>query len=332
VRRAALFARLAVLGLLAGAAGLAYFAYAPVGDSAPHPFNHDRNAVWLEHRWLERQHPEAEMEALFARLRARGIAYAYPHVIPFDAEGRLPRHDREQMRAFLATARRVSPDLRVLPWIGGLRKGYRRQRPGTVELAGLTQRQRIVAEARGLVDEGFDGVHLNVEPVDDGNDEYLALLRALRTAVGPGHLLSVSAIRPAPVGLPRAPNFAWSPDYYARVAATVDQIVIMAYDTALPTPSLYRRYVRWATRSVAGALDGSGSEARVLMGVPTYEPYGFMHRRGVETPDNALMGVVAGLRGLGAGGTFEGVALYAEWTTDAADWAAYERYWRNRSE
>ena len=211
MKRAALLARLAVVGLIAGAAGLAYFAYTPVGDSAPHPFNHDRNAVWLEHRWLERPHPEVEMEALFSRLRSRGIAYAYPHVIPFDAQGRLPRHDREQMRAFLATARRVAPDLRVLPWIGGLRKGYKRQRPGTVQLGDLTQRQRMVAEARGLVDEGFDGVHLNVEPVDDGNDEYLALLRALRTAVGPGHLLSVSAIRPAPVGLPAGPQLRLEP-------------------------------------------------------------------------------------------------------------------------
>ncbi len=226
----------------------------------------------------------------------------------------------------------MAPELKLLPWIGGLRKGYKRQRPGTIELADLTQRQRMVAEARGLVDEGFDGVHLNVEPVDDDNDEFLALLRALRTAVGDEHVLSLAAIRPAPVGLPRAPNFAWSPDYYARVAATSDQIVIMAYDTALPTPSLYRRYVRWAARSVAGALDASGSDARVLMGIPTYEPFGFMHRRGVETPENALVGVVAGLRGLGAGGTFEGVALYAEWTTDEAEWRAYERYWRNRPE
>jgi hypothetical protein len=331
LRRAVVLARLAALAVLAGVALLVYFAFAPVGDTAPHPFNHDRNAVWLEHRWLERRQPEPDMEALFARLRARGIGYVYPHVIPFDAAGKLPPHDREQMRAFLAAARRVAPDLRVLPWIGGLRKGYKRQRPGTVELGDLTQQQRMVAEARGLVDEGFDGVHLNVEPIDDGNDEYLALLRALRTAVG-GRVLSVAAIRPAPVGLPRAPNFAWSPDYYARVAAIVDQMVIMAYDTALPTASLYRRYVRWAARSVAGALDASGSDARVLMGVPTYEPYGFMHRRGVETPENSLAGVVAGLRGLGAGGTFEGIALYAEWTTDEGEWAAYERQWRNRAE
>lgn len=332
MRRVRLVALVAAALLPVGLAALAYFAYAPVGDSAAHPFNHDRNAVWLEHRWLERSHPEAEMEALFDKLRRRGIAYAFPHLIAFDAAGRLPAHDREQMRSFLAAARRVAPELRILPWVGGLRKGYKRQRAGSIELADLTQRQQIVAEARGLIDEGFDGVHVNVEPVDDGNDEFLALLRALRTAVGDERVLSLAATRPAPLGLPRAPNFAWSPGYYARVAAIVDQMVIMAYDTALPTPSLYRRYVRWAARSVAGALDQSGSNARVLMGVPTYEPFGFMHRRGVETPENALVGVVAGLRGLGAGGTFEGVALYAEWTTDESDWRAYERYWRNRIE
>jgi hypothetical protein len=328
--RAGLLVRLtAVVGVL-GAASLLYVAYAPAGDTSPHPFNHDRNAVWLEHRWLERGHGDKAMEDLFRRLHRHGVIYVYPHLIPFDAEGNLPPHDREQMRAFLAAARRVAPQMRVLPWVGGLREGTRRQRTGVLRLADLGQRQRIVAEVRGLIDEGFDGVHLNVEPIADGSDDFLALLRAVRTAVGSAHTLSIAATRPAPVGLPRAPNFAWSPEYYARVAAICDQLVIMSYDTALPTPSLYRRYVQWASSSVAGALAGSGSRARVLMGVPTYEPYGFMHRAGVETPENALVGVVAGLRGLGAGGTFEGVALYAEWTTDEKDWAAYERYWRNR--
>jgi hypothetical protein len=332
VRPVAVVVRTVAAGAAAAALAMAWLAWAPAGDTDPHPFNHDRNAVWLEHRWLEKAQPEAEMAALFERLHARGIAYVYPHLIPFDARGNLPPHDREQMRAFLATARRVAPDMKVLPWIGGLRAGWKRQRPGTLQLADLNQRQRIVAEVRGLVDEGFDGIHLNVEPVDDGNVEFLALLRAVRTAVGPGRVFSIAATRPAPFGLRRAPNFAWSPDYYARVASVVDQLVIMAYDTALPTPNFYRRYVRWASRSVAGALDESGSSARVLMGIPTYEPFGFMHRAGVETPENALPGIVAGLRGLGAGGTFEGVALYAEWTTDPREWSVYERLWRNRAD
>jgi len=320
---------LAVLAVLA-AAGLLYLGYAPAGDAAPHPFNHDRNAVWLEHRWLERDQPDGEMAALLATLASRGIVYVYPHLIPFNPAGRLPEHSRDQMRAFLATARRVAPEMKVLPWVGGLRAGWRRQRPGTVDLADLGQRQRIVAECRGLIDEGFDGIHLDVEPVDDGNDDFLALLRALQPAVGPGRVLSLSAIRPAPFAFPLAPNFVWSPAYYARVAAAADQIVIMAYDTALPTSALYRRYVAWSTSSVTRALAQSRARARVLLGVPTYDDTGFMHRAGVETTENALLGVVAGLRGLGAGGTFEGVALYAEWTTDAKDWAVYERVWRGR--
>jgi hypothetical protein len=322
-----------LLRLLAGLVTVAvvvslYLGYAPAGDTAPHPFNHDRNAVWLEHRWLERAHTEAEMEALFGGLAGRGIAYVYPHLIPFDRAGKLPRHSREQMRAFLGVARRVAPEMKVLPWVGGLRQGWRRQRPGTLELTDLAQRQSIVAECRGLIDEGFDGIHVNVEPVGDGNDDFLALLRALRPAVGPGHVLSLSAIRPGPFGIPVAPNFVWSPGYYTRVAALVDQMVIMAYDTALPTRSLYRRYVAYATSSVTGALDASRLGTRVLLGVPTYDDTGFMHRAGVETTENALLGIVAGLRGLGAGGTFEGVALYAEWTTDEAEWAIYDRAWR----
>ena len=193
---------LAALGLGAGLAFAYLWISIPAPDRAPHPFNQDRNAVWLEHRWLERRHDEAEMAALARELDRRGVRYAFPHLIPFGADGRLPPHDREQMRAFLRVVRAAAPNLKVLPWVGGLRVGYKRQRRGTFDLHDLVQRQRIVAECRGLVDEGFDGIHVNVEPIDDGNVEFLALLRALRTAVGPERLISVSAIRPGPLALP----------------------------------------------------------------------------------------------------------------------------------
>jgi hypothetical protein len=320
-------ARAALALTVLAVAGYLYLAYADAGDVGAHPFNQDRNAAWLEHRWLAKKHDPAAMDELFRSLSSRGIVYVYPHLIPFNGAGRLPVHSREQMRSFLASARRAAPEMKVLPWVGGLRVGYRRQRQGTVDLADIGQRQRIVAECRGLMDEGFDGVHVNVEPVPDGDVEFLALLRALRTAVG-GGILSVSATRPGPFGLPFAPNFLWSPGYYGRVAAETDQLVVMAYDTALPTPSLYRRYLAYAARSMTRHLERSG-HARVLIGIPTYDGTGLMHRADVENPENALAGLVAGLRGVGGGGTFEGVAVYAEWTTDDAEWATYERLWRN---
>ena len=322
-------------GALAGLLLAALFAAVWLGrepprDDRPHPFNQDRNAVWLEHRWLEREHPAAEMEALFTRLAGHGVLYVFPHVIPFSSTGRLPVHSREQMRAFLRAARRAAPEMKVLPWLGGLRVGYRRSRAGTLDLRDLGQRQRIVAECRGLIDEGFDGIHLNVEPVDDGNVDFLALLRALRNAVGHNQILSLSAIKPAPLAVPMAPNFVWTPGYIARVAALADQVVVMAYDTGLPSASLYQRYVTYAASSVTQTLVRSKARARLLIGVPTYDETGLMHRAGVETPENAIRGVIAGLRGLGGGGTFEGIALYAEWTTDEKEWAQYERLWRGR--
>jgi hypothetical protein len=127
-----------------------------------------------------------------------------------------------------------------------------------------------------------------------------------------------------------ARNFLWTPHYYQRVGAVADQLVVMAYDTAIPTANLYRRYLGWTAATAAAALLDSGSQARVLVGVPTYDETGLMHRGHVETPDHAIPGIVAGLRGLGPGGTFEGVALYAEWTTDEAEWTVYERLWRGR--
>jgi len=325
----AFFRALVLLVVLVAAACL-YAAFAPYGDLAPHPFNQNRNAVWLEHRWLEKPHSVEEMEQLFRFLDHHGVVYAYPHLIPFDSAGRLPLHNREQMRAFLATARQVAPNMKVLPWVGGLRVGYKRSRPGTIDLADLGQRQRMVAECRGLMDEGFDGIHVNVEPVANGDDDYLALLRALRAAVGTG-ILSLSATRPGPMAPAFAPNFFWTADYYARIASIADQIVIMSYDTGLPTAGLYQRYLAYAAAASAGRLLRSKSRARVLMGVPTYDESGLMHRASVETTENALRGVIAGLRGLGAGGTFEGVALYAEWTTDDEEWAVYERLWRGKA-
>ena len=322
------FFRALVLLVVVVAAACLYAAFAPYGDLAPHPFNQNRNAVWLEHRWLEKPHSVEEMEQLFRFLDHHGIVYAYPHLIPFDSAGRLPLHNREQMRAFLATARQVAPSMKVLPWVGGLRVGYKRSKPGTIDLADLGQRQRMVAECRGLMDEGFDGIHVNVEPVANGDDDYLALLRALRAAVGTG-MLSLSATRPGPMAPAFAPNFFWTADYYARIAETADQVVLMTYDTAIPTPALYRRYVAYAAAMVTADLARS-SRARVLVGIPTYKDSGLMHRKGVETPENALIGVVSGLRGR-AGGTFEGVALYAEWTTDPEDWAVYERVWRGHT-
>ena len=74
--------------------------------------------------------------------------------------------------------------------------------------------------------------------------------------------------------------------------------------------------------AVTTALVESRSRARILVGLPTYDETGLMHRGHVETPENAILGVVSGLRGLGAGGTFDGVALAATASTGCQPYCA----------
>ncbi len=107
--------RLALRVLLALAvlavAGYLYLAYAPAGDSAAHPFNQDRNAVWLEHRWLEKDQPPEEMEALLQSLDRHGIAYVVSRTSsPSTAPAACP-----------STA--ASRCATSWPWRGGWRRG-----------------------------------------------------------------------------------------------------------------------------------------------------------------------------------------------------------------
>jgi hypothetical protein len=245
VRLFRFFLRTLVVVVVVGIAAGVYVAYAPYGETAAHPFNQDRNAVWLEHRWLEKPHSVEEMEQMFRFLDHHGIVYAYPHLIPFDSAGRLPPPQPRADARLPGQRAPGGPEHEVLPWVGGLRVGYRRSRPGTLDLGDLGQRQRIVAECRGLMDEGFDGIHLNVEPVANGGR------RLPRPAAGPAggggdrHPLPLRDAA-GPVAPAFAPNFFWTADYYARIADSADQVVLMTYDTALPTPA--STAATWPTR------------------------------------------------------------------------------------
>ena len=133
-RRRAWLAGAGLTATLTAAGCTALLLREPPPDRQPHPFNQDRNAVWLEHRWLTEPQVRSAIEAKARSLARHGVLYAFPHLIPFERSGRLPPHDREQMRSFLEVMHSAAPRIRVLPWVGGLRVGYKRTRAGTIDL------------------------------------------------------------------------------------------------------------------------------------------------------------------------------------------------------
>ena len=65
----------------------------------------------------------------------------------------------------------------------------------------------------------------------------------------------------------------------------------------------------------------------MLIGVPTYEEFSFVHFYS-ETLNIALMGVKEGLASPACKReSIAGIAPYAEYTTNDAEWKLYDRYW-----
>ncbi len=270
----------------------------------------------------------AEIAALVESLRARGIRRIYPFLGPMDREGwpgwrskaGFVRYDPERAGAFLAEIHRIAPEIRVIPWTGGILGS-------DVNLKDEAQRKAFAEHARRLVALGADGVHLNIEPLVGGTSGYLELLREVKAAIG-DRTLSVAAY-PPPISAQPAEDTHWELPFLREVCRNANELAVMAYNTGLTSAPAFESLIATWTRELAAALpppQGGGCEW--LMGVPAYDDDKDYHRPDVETIEHSLKGLVAGLRGVKRHENFRGVAIYASFTADERKWAVYDRLWR----
>jgi hypothetical protein len=285
-------------------------------------FNTGANGNWLRDTWyrgLEKEPPSS----LARRLTDAQVRYAYFHVRFIKRDGTLRYRDPAPIRRLLPVLRREAPGVRLIGWVY---IGNARGLTG-VELSRPEVRARIVSELRWLIDTcGFDGVQIDYEICPDGDADFLRLLREARAALPSDKLISVAT----PLLLPRPLNgtYGWSEAYLAEVARTSDQVVVMAYDSALWLPRAYVALMRAQATRATRAVADSGSSCRVLIGVPTYEEGGLSHHAPAENLPLALKGVREGLASPEARpAVFDGVALFADYTTDKGEWADYRRLW-----
>ena len=328
-----------------------YGVWEPAPAPGPPAHVYAGNAVWARYQWFSgvpgpfhrtaspyrlgrAPLPASEIEAFADRLRENRIRNVFIFTGSLDPEGRYPlwplddAHAPFPPAATFARLRARAPGLRILAWVGGVHAGYKR---GQMDLDRPAVRANAARLCARLVQEaGFDGVHLNIEPTRNDDDEYIALLATVRRAIPPGAILSVAGPELLPVVPPIRPfgSHFWDPAYAARVAARVDQIACMTYDTFMPFPKLHRAYIRSQTRALVRAARMGNPRTEVLLGVPSYDEHNISHVRHVETLDNTLRGIRAGLGDLKEGtAPFAGVAIYASWTTDEGEWRAYRALW-----
>jgi hypothetical protein len=300
---------------------LADYALYPLLPIGGRSFNRGQNAIWLRDSWWRGVEPES-IASLAARLKHQQIQTAYFHVRFIRRDGTLrfrgPEYSRRARRLNHELKARL-PQIRSLAWIY---VGNERGLTG-VDLSNPRTRRVMVAQAQWLTrDCGFDGVQWDYEICSDGDQNLLSLLRETRAALGKGKIISVAT----PMWLPRGlRSWGWSEAYFARVAQACDEVAVMSYDSALYFP---RHYV-WLTEQqafhVPRAARIGNPQCKVFLGVPTYEDGGPSHHPHSENPTMAIKGARRGLSA--ATSNVSGLAIFADYTTDAAEWTTWRALW-----
>lgn len=304
--------------------GLTVWAWIPTNLSFPVCAT-ERNAAWISADWTGEPVDKAAVQQLAWDASHRRFRYLFPFVTYLQADGSFSpsyAHASE----FVSGFRRFNTDTLLLAWMGvPLQKQGRLGVDGWVDLADESVRLEIASFATSLVEEaGFDGVHLDVETVPDGDPSYLLLLDEVRAALPADRLLSVASgywVPAAVNSLPIVGGYKWSEHYYRAVAARVDQIAAMTYDSLMPYPALYRVWMREQVSGISSSLEDTDVE--LLVGVSASREKTDTHHPGAEGVANGLAGLCAALK---AGSHAGGVAVYAAWEATAEDWETWDRW------
>jgi hypothetical protein len=283
------------------------------------------DAEWLGRAWVDGRKTQSDVDSLAASLRGTGIHDLFVHAGPLRDDGTLDSGLRPRARWLIGALHAALPGVRVQAWLGA------HPVPGQLRLNSPTTRANILTAVGQVLDDGFDGVHYDFEPVENGDSDLVTLLHATHRLTGKRHAilsLSASFLAPLPgiaagVALLPGRRAVWSPGYLHRLALDVDQVAVMAYDTGLWTQATYGGYVRRLTGLALGAVPAG---VALFIGVPAYHDDSLRHHRDAETMPAALRGVRLALGAHPPHRNF-GVAVYVDFTATAADWAGYRNDW-----
>ena len=288
----------------------------------------NQDALWLGHAWVDGRKTAADVTALAKQLSGTGIRDLYVHAGPLEHDGSLPLTEvSPKARWFTDAMRAAAPGVRVQAWLGDVVQPGKN--PG-MDLDDPAVRDRVTTSSAAVLDQGFQGIHFDFEPVHSGSAGFLAVLdqvhvlttqRSVPLSVAAAQIDPLWRVNVLPLLLTGEGKW-WSQQYFGEVARRVEQIAVMSYDTAMPLESLYGGYVAKQTKL---ALEITPPDVDLLMGLPAYYESNPSHWGHAETVQAAVRGARLGL-GTSTRQTF-GLALYVDFTATQADWDAYRAAW-----
>lgn len=300
-------------------------------DGTPSPAAHGTgaDALWLGHAWVDGRRSQSDVDLLDTRVRDARISDLLVHVGPLSNDGSLDPGLRPKARWLLETLHTSLPGVRVQAWLGDI------VGDDGLHLSDAATQSRVLVSVHQVLDDGFDGIHYDFEPVPDGNPDLPTLLAATHAVTQARHVaLSVSAdqLEPLP-GLHVPQEWAighahwWSAGYLRTIASNVDQVAVMAYDSGNPFEAVHSGYLRVQTRLALRAVPPT---VTLFMGIPAYHTDEAGHTA-AETVSASIRGIRLALGASPPKRPF-GLAFYADFSATPEDWAQYLNNWAHPTE
>lgn len=316
--------KITVLGLVFTVIVLFWIFFVGFNSSAPgSTFNKGNNAVWIRHEWVGKLKTDNEIQNLVNDLQKHQIGIVFVHVGPLKEDGSIDPETYEYSINFVEKAKMFDSGIRYQAWMGQLRN--------KIDLTSADVRHNIAKQAfimTRLV--GFDGVHFDIEPVWDGDENFIFTLKETRELIGDDHSVSVALAEFIPKSviwltqkIHKFENYNTEINY-KNVGEYADQIVVMVYDTGFDEEWKYQWFVKEQTIWVTDLFD----RKEVFIAIPSYDDVKEGFDPFVENVESGLRGIIQGLNNTRSEeDNFAGVAIYPYWETDDAEWGIYDDLW-----
>ncbi len=292
------------------------------------------NAIWLDRNWVFGK--ADALDDLAARMTENGIGKAYAYVSSLGsgerwqsgAQGESGFMDaRADIAEFVETLKSKNEEFTLYAWLEIWTNlddsdGYR--------LDEQNLHQDIAEFCRLLIEQlGFDGLLLDAKPLFSDDDNFIRLIRRVRSAVGLDKPIAVAVTADlTPHNLRQqavpsiAPGTMWSPDFKKRIMVSADEVVLTLYQSYRQDASDYIDWVAYHVESYITLLE---TNTAIYVSIPNYASAGAGHDAAIENMDSALAGLRKGLRQLEPAQQelLTGVAIFSDTPLSQADWAIF---------
>ena len=281
-------------------------------------FNNGHNAVWIGHEWAGEEKTDAQIQELVNTLKNHQIDTVFMHVGPINSRGNVDSETYKYSLEFLERAKSFGEGIDYQAWLGQIRR--------KLDLSEEKIRHNISNLSVTLADiVGFDGIHFDIEPVWDGDRDFIKLLAEVRDNLSEDKKISVALAELIPGSILWLSEYVYtfenynSEVNYSNVAMYADQVVAMVYDLGFESGWFYRWIVTEQTIRITDLLEGT----EVFIAIPSYNDMG-----NPENVENGLRGIIKGLNNFRSNeDNFSGVAIYSYWELDEEEWQVYDDLW-----